>query len=93
MAKWIHTYKYIQDVNAEGGEVRSKRFRNLTAKGLAYKYNILCERRSRINGRLVRKYATIEDLLFSTRNLVAVQEEMGQFKWLIQDSFKCSQRA
>ena len=28
---------------------------------------------------MIRKYATIEDLLFSARNLVAVQEEMAQF--------------
>ena len=66
-----------EDVNAEGGEGRSRRSRNLPAKGLACKCNIFHER-SRITGRLIRKYATIEDLLFSTRNLVAVQE-MGQF--------------
>ena len=65
-----------KDVNAESGT----RSRNLTPKGLAYKCNILQERRCRVNGRLIRKYATIEDLLFSARNLVAVQEEMAQFK-------------
>ena len=68
---------------SEGGEGRSKRFRNLTPKGLACKINILCETRSRINGRLIRKYATIEDLLFLIRNVVTVQEEMGQFNDLI----------
>ena len=68
-----------EDVNAENGEGRSKRSRNLTPKRLEYKCNILQEGRSKINGNLIRKYATIEDLLFSTRNVVAVQEEMAQF--------------
>ena len=66
-----------EDVNAEGDEGRSRRSRNLPAKGLVCKCNIFRER-SRIIGRLIRKYATIEDILFSKRNLVAVQE-MGQF--------------
>ena len=68
-----------EDVNAERGEGRSKRPRNLTAKGLAYKCNILRDRGSRMDGRLIRRYATIEDLLFSTRNVAAAQKEMGQF--------------
>ena len=67
-----------EDVNVKSGEGKSKRSGNLTPKRLAYKCNILWERRSRINGRLIRKYATIKDLLFSTRN-VTVQEKMGQF--------------
>ena len=58
-----------EDVKAESGEGRTKRS----------KCNILWERRSRINRRLIRKYATIEDPLFSARNVVVVQEEMAQF--------------
>ena len=50
---------------------------------MAHKINILRERRSIINGRLVRKYATIEEILFSTRDVVAVQEEMVQFNDLL----------
>ena len=68
-----------EDVNVERGEGRSKRPRNLTAKGLAYKCNILRDRGSRMDGRLIKRYATIEDLIFSTRNVAAVQKEMGQF--------------
>ena len=78
-SKWVNQNAFRKDVNAESGEGRSKRSRNLTPKGLAYKCNILQERRRRVSGRLIRKYATIEDLLFSARNLVAVQEEMAQF--------------
>ena len=83
-SKWVNQNASREDVNAECGEGRSKRSRNLTPKRLAYKCNILWERRSRINERLIRKYATIEDLLFSRRNVVAVQEEMGQFNDLFQ---------
>ena len=68
-----------EDLNLEGGEESSKRSRNLTLKRLACKCDVLCEIRSRINGRLVKKYATLEDLLFLTRNIVKTQEEMGQF--------------
>ena len=37
------------------------------------------ERRRKIKGRLITKYSTIEDLLFSSRNAVIVEEELGQF--------------
>ena len=60
------------------GEGRSTRSRDLTEKGLAYKKETLRERR-KINGRLIRKYSTIEDLLFSSKNVIAVEEEMKQF--------------
>ena len=39
----------------------------------------LKERRRKINGRLIRKYSTIEDLLFSSQNAVIVEEELRQF--------------
>ena len=40
-SKWVNQNAAREDVNAEVGERRSQRFRNLTAKGLAYKCNIL----------------------------------------------------
>ena len=76
-SKWVNQNASRKDVNAENDEGRTKRSRNLTSKGLAYKCNILWKRRSRINGRLIGKYATIEDLLFLARNVVSVQEEMA----------------
>ena len=39
----------------------------------------LKERRRKINGRMIRKYSTIEDLLFSSRNAVIVEQDLGQF--------------
>ena len=67
-----------KDVTAESGEARSKRSRNLNLKGWTYKHNILQE-----SGSLISKYATIDEPVFSTRNVVAVQEEMDQFNYLI----------
>ena len=39
-----------------------------------------------MNGKLISKYIAIEYLLFSTRNVVVVEEEIGQFN----DLFKMS---
>ena len=62
-----------------GSEGRGTRSRNLTEKGLAYKEETLRERRRKISGRLIRKYSTIEDVLFSSKNIITVEEEMKQF--------------
>ena len=40
------------------------------------------ERRRKINERLIRKYSTIEDLLFSSQNGVTIEEELCQFNEL-----------
>ena len=50
-----------EDVMRQGNIGRATRSRNLTEKGLAYKKETLRERRRKINGRLIRKYSTIED--------------------------------
>ena len=63
----------------DAGEGRSTRSRNLTEKGLEYKKETLRERRRKINGRLIRKYSAIEDLLFSSKNVIVVEQEMKQF--------------
>ena len=65
-----------------GIENRATRYRKLTEKGLAYNKESLRERRSKINSRLIRKYSTIENLLFSSKNIIAVKEEMKVFNEL-----------
>ena len=59
------------------------RSRKLTMKGLLHKKKTLRERKRKINSRLIRKYGTIEDLLCSSTNKVAVEEEMNQFNDLL----------
>ena len=51
----------------------------MAKKGKSFRLSTLKERRQKINAWLQRKISTIEDLLLSTRNLVAVEEEIAQF--------------
>ena len=79
-SKWI-------DQNAityEEYGIRSRRQRNLTEKGAACKLQTLKERRTKINGGLIRKCSTIEDLLFSSRNDVMLLSVINDlFKMLL----------
>ena len=59
------------------------RSRKMTMKGLLHKKNTLRERRRKINSRLIRKYGTIEDFLYSSTNKVAVEKAMNQFNDLL----------
>ena len=79
-SRWIEQ----NAVTYETDGTRSRRPRNLTEKGAAYKLQTLKERRRKINGRLIRKYSTIEDLLFSSRNAVIVKEQFNDlFKMVL----------
>ena len=65
---------------------RSRKPRNVTEKGATWKLQTLKERRRKINGRVIRKYSTIKDLLFSSRNAVIVEEELQSWaKYLEQN--------
>ena len=77
-SQWVEQSAW-EDVMRQGNIGRATRSRNLTEKGLAYKRETLTERRRKINGRLIRKYRAFEDLLFSSKNIIAVEEEMKQF--------------
>ena len=77
-SKWVGKSRReaaISD-NCQGGFTRS---RKLTVKGFFHKKKTLRERRRKIDSRLIRKYGAIEDLLRSSTNKVAVEEEMSQF--------------
>ena len=51
----------------------------MTETGKSFRLSTLKERREKINAWLQRKNSLIVDLLFPTRNLVAVEEELAQF--------------
>ena len=55
---------------------RSQRSRELTSKGLEYKISLLKERREKTYSRLARKCNAVEDLLYSSKNKVVVEEDM-----------------
>ena len=46
---------------------------------MTYEKESLRKRRRKINSVLIGKYSIIEDLLFSSKNIVAVEEEIKQF--------------
>ena len=72
-----------EDIIQHGNRGRATRSTNLTEKSLAYKKETLRETRRKINGRLIRKYSNIEDLLlFSSKNIIPVEKEMKQFNYL-----------
>ena len=59
-----------------------RRSRTMAEKEKSFRLSTLKGMREKINARLKRKSSTIEDLLFSTRNFVAVKEEFAQFNYL-----------
>ena len=52
--------------------------RKMTEKGCQFKISTLLEDISRINKRMIRKSGAINDLLYSTKNSVTVEEELAQ---------------
>ena len=58
--------------------VEAKIKKKTTSKELEYKISLLKERREKTYSRLARKCNAVEDLLYSSKNKVAVEEEMLQ---------------
>ena len=81
-SKWIEQSRREATMsdNCQEGFARS---RKLTMKGLLHKKQTIRQRRRKINSRQIRKYGTIEDLLSSSTNKVAVEGEMNQFNDLL----------
>ena len=53
---------------------RDQRLRQPISKGLEYKISLLKERREKTYSRLARKSNTVENLLYSSKNKVAVEQ-------------------
>ena len=60
-------------------ELSATRRRVLTAKGYDYRVTMLREKRQKLYKRLQRKSSTIEELLYSDRNMLTVEQELAQF--------------
>ena len=58
--------------------------RNLTEKGREYQQKILFDKRKNLHARMTRKSKLIDDLMYSSKNLTTVREEMHQYD----DQFK-----
>ena len=77
--------KYIEEEEEKIlGDVAShqKRSRKLTEKGRSLKLSTLSSTRGKMNSRLVRQSGTIEDLMYSSKIYVAVEEALAQFDYI-----------
>ena len=62
--------------------------RKMTEKVHQFKISTLLENIPRINKRLIRKSGATNDLLYSTKNSVTVDEELAQFDDLLRQLMK-----
>ena len=63
-------------------EDQPPRCRKLTEKGLSLKKSTLLDKRRKLNSRMLRLSDAVEDLMYSSKNQVAVEEEMAQFNFV-----------
>ena len=70
--------KTVGDVTSQG-----KTSRKLTEKGRSLKLSNLTNTRRKMNSRLARKFGTIEDLMYSSKNYVTVEEALAQFDYIL----------
>ena len=57
-----------------------------SSKGRKYKFSQIKDKRQRLYSRLLRKRVAIEDLIYSSNNKVAVEEELAQFNDILKVS-------
>ena len=67
------------EANSTKDELPERRSGTMTEKGKSFRLSTLKGRREKINARLQKKSSAVEYLFFSTRNLVAVEEQLAQF--------------
>ena len=58
-----------------GTDLKTKK---MTKKGLEYQISLMKEKRQKMYSRLLRKCDVVEDLLSSSRNMIAIEEETSQ---------------
>ena len=63
-------------------DVNERRSRKLTEKGYDLKMSTLDDKRKKMNSRLIRQAVAIEDLMYSSSNIITVKEELSQFDYI-----------
>ena len=66
-------------------EDQPPRHQKLTEKGLSFKKSTLLDKRRKLNSRLLRLSGAVEDLMYSSKNQVAVEEEMAQLNFVFKE--------
>ena len=59
-----------------------KRRKKLTEKGVSFKLSTLLSKRNRMESSLLSQSSTIQDLMYSAKNMVRIQEEIAQFDYI-----------
>ena len=57
---------------------RGQKTKKMTKKGLEYQISLMKEKRQKIYSRLLRKCGMAEGLLYSSRSMITIEEEMLQ---------------
>ena len=65
-------------------EDQGKRRKKLTEKVVSFKLSTLLSKRNRMNSRLLRQLSAFQDLMYSTKNMVTVEEEIAQFDYIFE---------
>ena len=66
-------------------EEQSPRCRKFNERGLSLKKSTLLDKRRKLNSRLLRLSGVVEDLMYPSKNQVAVEEEMAQFSFVFKE--------
>ena len=74
--------------NAVAKQERAVLSKKMTEKGCQFQISNLLEDISRINRRMIRKSGAVNDLLYSVKNSVTVEEELAQFDDLFKQLMK-----
>ena len=59
-----------------------KRRKKLTEKRVSFKLTTLLSKRNRMNSRFLRQSSAIQDLVYSAKNMITVEEEIAQFDYI-----------
>ena len=62
---------------------RGQRVKKLSSKGREYKLSQIKDKRHRLYSRLLKKSGAIEDMLYSSKNKVAVEEDIAKFNYIL----------
>ena len=85
--------KKMEEEEKIAGDVASqgKRSRKLTEKGRNLKLSTLSNTRRKMNARLVQQSGSIEDLMYSSKNYVMVEEALAQFDYIFKQLLQVHQ--
>ena len=85
-------FAYSREVYLQGEVYNGtkRKSRTLTDKSKEYQLNILFEKKKKLHARLTRKCKLIDDLMYSSNNVMTVKEEIDQFNYHFKKLVSCT---